>query len=65
MKRLTLLPYHEEGGVRRRSLTRKYQCKQCPMRRTFIRNILCVPDNFYKVEGAKDALICGNSSDAG
>ncbi|XP_074549972.1 sodium channel protein type 5 subunit alpha-like [Halichoeres trimaculatus] len=22
-------------------------------------------DNFYKVEGAKDALICGNSSDAG
>uniref|UniRef100_A0A8P4KL05 Sodium channel protein n=1 Tax=Dicentrarchus labrax TaxID=13489 RepID=A0A8P4KL05_DICLA len=23
------------------------------------------PDNFYKVEGAKDALICGNGSDAG
>lgn len=22
-------------------------------------------DNFYKVEGAKDALICGNGSDAG
>uniref|UniRef100_A0A4W6FTN5 Sodium channel protein n=1 Tax=Lates calcarifer TaxID=8187 RepID=A0A4W6FTN5_LATCA len=26
---------------------------------------LFFPDNFYKVEGAKDALICGNSSDAG
>uniref|UniRef100_H2LDQ9 Sodium channel protein n=1 Tax=Oryzias latipes TaxID=8090 RepID=H2LDQ9_ORYLA len=25
----------------------------------------CINDNYYKVEGAKDALICGNSSDAG
>uniref|UniRef100_A0A672M0F5 Sodium channel protein type 2 subunit alpha-like n=1 Tax=Sinocyclocheilus grahami TaxID=75366 RepID=A0A672M0F5_SINGR len=24
-----------------------------------------LPDNFFKVEGAKDALICGNASDAG
>lgn len=37
----------------------------------FIRNlnltflISFLPDNFYKVEGAKDALICGNGSDAG
>ncbi|TNN23008.1 hypothetical protein EYF80_066876 [Liparis tanakae] len=27
--------------------------------------LLVSPDNFYKVEGAKDALICGNSGDAG
>uniref|UniRef100_A0A8B9HP71 Sodium channel protein n=1 Tax=Astyanax mexicanus TaxID=7994 RepID=A0A8B9HP71_ASTMX len=27
--------------------------------------VLLPLDNFYKVEGAKDALICGNSSDAG
>ncbi len=27
--------------------------------------ILFFLDNFYKVEGAKDALICGNGSDAG
>ena len=37
----------------------------------FIRNwnltflISFLLDNFYKVEGAKDALICGNGSDAG
>jgi len=24
-----------------------------------------LPDNYFKVEGAKDALICGNASDAG
>uniref|UniRef100_A0A4W6FRR5 Sodium channel protein n=1 Tax=Lates calcarifer TaxID=8187 RepID=A0A4W6FRR5_LATCA len=28
-------------------------------------SIIEVKNNFYKVEGAKDALICGNSSDAG
>uniref|UniRef100_A0A3Q3X2T2 Sodium channel protein n=1 Tax=Mola mola TaxID=94237 RepID=A0A3Q3X2T2_MOLML len=36
----------------------------CLSRRSF-KFFLSFPDNFYKVEGAKDALICGNSSDAG
>ncbi|KAM4534347.1 sodium channel protein type 2 subunit alpha-like isoform 5-T5 [Odontesthes bonariensis] len=30
-----------------------------------IKDFIDDEDNFYKVEGAKDALICGNSSDAG
>ncbi|KAM9701238.1 LOW QUALITY PROTEIN: sodium channel protein type 2 subunit alpha-like, partial [Menidia menidia] len=30
-----------------------------------LRDFLEDEDNYYKVEGAKDALICGNSSDAG
>ncbi|XP_061569037.1 sodium channel protein type 3 subunit alpha-like, partial [Cololabis saira] len=30
-----------------------------------VRDFLQDEDNFYKVEGSKDALICGNSSDAG
>nr|XP_057915753.1 sodium channel protein type 4 subunit alpha B-like isoform X4 [Doryrhamphus excisus]XP_057915764.1 sodium channel protein type 4 subunit alpha B-like isoform X4 [Doryrhamphus excisus] len=32
---------------------------------TSMRHFVSDEDNFYKVEGAKDALICGNSSDAG
>uniref|UniRef100_A0A3P8RT04 Sodium channel protein n=1 Tax=Amphiprion percula TaxID=161767 RepID=A0A3P8RT04_AMPPE len=32
---------------------------------TSIKDFIDDEDNFYKVEGAKDALICGNSSDAG
>ncbi|XP_051909874.1 sodium channel protein type 4 subunit alpha B-like isoform X2 [Hippocampus zosterae] len=32
---------------------------------TSIRHFTSDEENFYKVEGAKDALICGNSSDAG
>ncbi|XP_061661034.1 sodium channel protein type 4 subunit alpha B-like isoform X1 [Syngnathoides biaculeatus] len=32
---------------------------------TSMRHFVAHEDNFYKVEGAKDALICGNSSDAG
>nr|XP_061810211.1 sodium channel protein type 4 subunit alpha-like [Nerophis lumbriciformis] len=32
---------------------------------TSVRHFISDEDNFYKVEGAKDALICGNSSDAG
>ncbi|XP_056155232.1 sodium channel, voltage gated, type V-like, alpha b [Lampris incognitus] len=32
---------------------------------TSVKDFLNDEDNFYKVEGAKDALICGNSSDAG
>ncbi|MEQ2185048.1 Sodium channel protein type 3 subunit alpha, partial [Goodea atripinnis] len=32
---------------------------------TSIKDFIEDEDNFYKVEGAKDALICGNSSDAG
>uniref|UniRef100_A0A667ZUU4 Sodium channel protein n=1 Tax=Myripristis murdjan TaxID=586833 RepID=A0A667ZUU4_9TELE len=30
-----------------------------------LRDFINDEDNFYKVEGAKDALICGNSSDSG
>uniref|UniRef100_A0A8C5H387 Sodium channel protein type 3 subunit alpha-like n=1 Tax=Gouania willdenowi TaxID=441366 RepID=A0A8C5H387_GOUWI len=30
-----------------------------------VREFIQDEDNFYRVEGAKDALICGNSSDAG
>uniref|UniRef100_A0AAV2L2X1 Uncharacterized protein n=1 Tax=Knipowitschia caucasica TaxID=637954 RepID=A0AAV2L2X1_KNICA len=30
-----------------------------------VENFINSEENFYKVEGAKDALICGNSSDAG
>ncbi|XP_037549940.1 sodium channel protein type 2 subunit alpha-like [Nematolebias whitei] len=32
---------------------------------TSIKDFIQDEDNFYKVEGTKDALICGNSSDAG
>ncbi|KAI4886452.1 hypothetical protein NFI96_010239 [Prochilodus magdalenae] len=32
---------------------------------TSVEEFITDEDNFYKVEGAKDALICGNSSDAG
>ncbi|XP_019745102.1 sodium channel protein type 5 subunit alpha-like [Hippocampus comes] len=32
---------------------------------TSMRHFTSDEENFYKVEGAKDALICGNSSDAG
>ncbi|XP_052359811.1 sodium channel, voltage gated, type V-like, alpha b isoform X5 [Oncorhynchus keta] len=30
-----------------------------------LKTISVIPDNYYKVEGAKDALICGDGSDAG
>ena len=36
-----------------------------PILKCSFKFFLSFPDNFYKVEGAKDALICGNSSDAG
>lgn len=34
----------------------------CNLKQVLIHFVL---DNFYKLEGAKDALICGNSSDSG
>lgn len=49
-------------GVRKRRILQKLVSD---LNLTSFLFFFIILDNFYKVEGAKDALICGNSSDAG
>uniref|UniRef100_A0A8B9HNL6 Sodium channel protein n=1 Tax=Astyanax mexicanus TaxID=7994 RepID=A0A8B9HNL6_ASTMX len=51
------------GNLRQKCVNSSFYCNN----RTWlsVHDFITDEDNFYKVEGAKDALICGNSSDAG
>uniref|UniRef100_A0A671WEQ4 Sodium channel protein n=1 Tax=Sparus aurata TaxID=8175 RepID=A0A671WEQ4_SPAAU len=53
------------GNLRQKCVRSMAHCVNGSLNWNLTFLISFLPDNFYKVEGAKDALICGNGSDAG